>query len=51
MTIVALAHPLLAFLGVLAILMGIFGFMMKTIKTAVFFVILGVLFWTVFIAA
>jgi len=51
MTIVALAHPLLAFLAVLAILMAIFGFMMKTIKTAVFFVILAVGFWAVFFGA
>jgi hypothetical protein len=50
MTIVALAHPVFAFLGVLAILMGIFGFMMKTIKTTVFFVVLALVCWAVFFA-
>lgn len=47
---VATAHPVFAWIGVLAILFFLLGLMWKAMKVAVFFVILAVVAWIVFFA-
>ena len=48
--IVGFAHPIFAWIGVIALLLFFLGLMWKAVKTAVFFVILGLIAWIVFFA-
>ncbi len=48
--LVGLAHPIFAWIGVVALLLFVLGLMWKAVKTAAVFVILGLIAWIVFFA-
>ena len=48
--IVGLAHPIFAWIGVIALVLFLLGLMWKAVKVAVFFVIIGLIAWIVFFA-
>jgi len=48
--IVGFAHPIFAWIGVIALLAFALSMMWKTVKVAVFFVVVAVVCWVVFFA-
>jgi hypothetical protein len=48
--LVGFANPIFAWIGVIALLLFLLSLMWKAVKTAVFFVLLGLIAWIVFFA-
>ena len=48
--LVGFAHPVFAWIGVIAGLLFLLSLIWKTAKTAIFFVIVGIVAWIVFFA-